>query len=333
MPKIETIETLAFLGGLGSVTSPILGVYGFGFYLTFPFFYPIALITGILGAIFSIRASTRVSKMPYRACQDLQMAGFLVLLVGFIAGLNWLMIISGTLIIIAYIECNALWKNIRQARQETGWPYVTVATAAESNWARRLSCRYCGAPLVVKTASAKGPWVRVKTLCPLDGTNELLRLPLARLDAWTSVFADRLHRCETCGERTAALIVVHQNGLITRLQPYCPDGHSNRIYRTIWTPLYPHVARTPDVDVGFRSPRRPPSLQPSIQVRFAHPIGPGRADVYTQVTPQRFHPIRTIPISSTEAPTANGSISFCHQCGVRVEPSDRYCFRCGTVIK
>ena len=53
--------------------------------------------------------------------------------------------------------------------------------------------------------------------------------------------------------------VIGQTGMSTRLQAYCPNGHRNQTFRRVWTPLFPHLARTPIVDVGFQGrPAIPP---------------------------------------------------------------------------
>jgi hypothetical protein len=243
-------------------------------------------------------------------------AGVLVLVVGIISLVNILTIISGILILVAGVECNTTWNRIQRARRQTGWPFSTVATATGSTWARRISCRFCGAPLVVYKASAHGPDVHIESQCPLDKTFDKIRLPLSRLESWAPVVADRLHRCEKCGERTAALIVIGQTGTSSKLRAYCPNRHYNPTFRRIWTPLYPHVARTPQVDVGFRDRPFGSQFQPTFQ--GAYPRG------VTQ--PQSIS-------ASTVIVTRPEQIGFCTQCGVKVEASDVYCFRCGHKIR
>ena len=329
MTKLETIHNLAIIGGIGAAISPVLTLIISPFYLNWywvsPYYFIysfgmvlflITFLTGILACVMAVRASGYVAKMPQRAASDLTAAGALVIVVGFIALLNILVIISGIVILIAGAECRETWKRIERARHRTGWPYTTVATAAGSIWSRRVSCRFCGAPLVTMSAMATGHLVRVETICPLDETRDTIRLPLSQLESWAPVIADRLHRCVKCGERTAALIIVRQTGVSSRLQAYCTRAHQNRIYRKIWTPLYPHVAQTPRVDVGFQSAPHPSQFRPSFQ---DHPHIP--------VT-------QPIPISaSTTVVTRAGPIRFCTQCGVNVESSDRYCSRCGATIR
>jgi hypothetical protein len=316
--KLDTIETLAILGGLGAVLSPIImllmstWVY-FPAYPYYPTFYHLSpaflmfmfsFFTGIIALLLAIRAAGFVSKMPNRAATELIAIGIMVIIVGFITMFNWLSILSGIVILVGGIESDAVWKRVQRARRQTGWPYYTVATATGYTWAHRLSCQFCGAPLIVKTVTSHGHSVQVYSQCPLDKTTETITLPLSQLEAWSPFLTDRLHRCEQCGNRTAALIVIGQDGMTTRLQAFCPHGHSNRFYRTIWTPLYPHVARTPAVDVGF-------------QIAQIHP---------------RFTP--SFPTPQTQPhPQSIRHQQYCNNCGVRIDTTDRFCFRCGNQIR
>ncbi|MFX1510817.1 MAG: hypothetical protein ACFFBR_10990 [Promethearchaeota archaeon] len=329
MTKLETIQNLAILGGLGAAFSPFLSLYvsaGHFLYVWMsPFYHLYGLgivlfillfLTGILACVMAVRAAGYAPKMPQRAASDLTGAGILVLVVGIISLVNILAIISGIFVLVAGVECNTTWHRIQRARRQTGWPYVTVATAAGSSWARRISCRFCGAPLVILRASARGPDVHIEMQCPLDKTFDKTRLPLSRLDSWTPVVADRLHRCEKCGERTVALIVIGQTGSVSKLRAYCPNRHYNSTFRRIWTPLYPHVAQTPQVDVGFQSRHDWSQFQPTFLRAYPRPI--------TQPQPISSSTVR---VNHTEP------IGFCTQCGVKVEISDVYCFRCGHQIQ
>jgi hypothetical protein len=254
--------------------------------------------------------------MPQRATSDLKVAGILVITVGIISLLNLLIIVSGILIFIAGTECDDVWKKIQRARAQTGWPFATVTTATGSSWARRTSCRFCGAPLVILTATSRGHTVTFRAQCPLDRTHDTLRLPLSQLDEWVTIIADRLHRCEQCGDRTAALIVISQTEFLSLLQAYCPSGHHNQTYRKIWTPLYPHVARTPPSDIKFQSNQ--------IQPRFRAAATIQRIDRITQ-------PI--IISSSPQLVSRPRLIRYCSQCGVQIEANDNFCFRCGNQIR
>ena len=323
MPKLSTIYNLAILGGLGAAVtpfitpligrflwfSPVFYFYGYGVVL-----FLLMVLMGILACVMAARAADFVSKMPQRAASDLKTTGILVIVVGVIALFNVLFIFFGILLLAIGIEADSIWKKIQQARIRTGWPFQTVATAAGNTWARQISCRFCGAPLVILNAFAKGHLVHVETQCPLDETHDSMKLPLSRLDSWTPVLTDRLHRCQKCGGRTAALIVVGQSGMSTSLEAYCIVGHRNRTHRRVWTPLYPHVARIPSTDVGFRSQPAPAQFQPT------------------------FHESQRVPkaqpiTSSTSVVSRTRQIQFCTQCGVKVDISDVYCFRCGHHIR
>ncbi len=290
---------------------PLYYIYGAGSILFFLLF-----LTGLLALILTIHTAQFTSKMPQRAATDLKTVGIVVIIVGIISIFNLVTIISGLLILAAGVECSSIWQKIRQARTKTGWPFNTVATAAGSTWARRMSCQFCGAPLVIMTASSYGHLVHIDTQCPLDETHETLQLPLSQLDIWAPVAADRLHRCVKCGERTIAQIIIRQTHVSSQLQAYCPHGHPNRIYRSIWTPLYPYVARIPSTDIGFQEARITPRFRPAI---FTPQIEP------------RQQPI-TISYSNIES-IRTGPIGYCTQCGVKIESSDRYCFRCGASIR
>jgi len=329
LTKLSTIQYLAILGGVGAVISPFIALYvsiatfprfyytplyylyGAGFILFFLLF-----LTGLLALILTIHTTQFISKMPQRAATDLKTVGIVVVTVGIISLLNLITIISGLLILAAGVECSTIWQKIRQARTKTRWPFDTVATAAGSPWARRMSCQFCGAPLIIMTASSSGHLVHIDAQCPLDETHDTLQLPLSQLDIWAPVAADRLHRCVKCGEQTIAQIIVRQTHVSSQLQAYCPHGHPNRIYRSIWTPLYPYVARIPSTDVGFQGARITPRFRP--------------AEFTPQIKPHQ----QPITISSSNIDIIRtGPIGYCTQCGVKIESSDRYCFRCGASIR
>jgi len=320
--ELDTIETLAILGGIGAVLSPMLAASGF---MIFPVIWQplylfnqlglilflLSFLGGIVGCIMAVRSGGFAKKMPQRAAWDLKYVGIVVLVVGILAPVNILQIISGLLILIAGVDVDETWRKIQRARGQTGWPYANVATAVGSDWTRRLSCRFCGAPLVVRAVKAKNHLVLVKTRCALDRTSDVIRLPLAQSEAWVPSVADRIHRCEKCGERTVALLVVRQDVHSTYLHPYCPRGHTNRNYRIVWTPMYPQLARTPAVDGG---------VQPLI-----HP----------QVLPYVTPVTQPIPISVRVSPTniRDLPIQYCSNCGVRIDYSDKFCYRCGSQIQ
>ncbi len=320
--ELDTVETLAILGGIGAVLSPIIAVSGLWFFpiIWHPFYYfsqlgilllLFSFLGGIVGCLMAVRSAGFVKKMPQRAAWDLKYIGIVVLVVGILAPVNILQIISGLLVLIAGVDVDETWRKIQRARRQTGWPYANVATAIGSDWTRRLSCRFCGAPLVVRAVQVRNHLVLVKTRCALDRTSDVIRLPLAQLESWVPSVADRIHRCEKCGERTVALLVVRQDGNSTYLHPYCPSGHPNRNYRIVWTPIYPHLARTPAVGVG---------VQPAI-----HP----------QVRPQVTPITQPIPISARVTPTniRDLPIQYCSNCGVRIDYSDKFCYRCGSQIQ
>jgi hypothetical protein len=329
LTKLSTIHNIAILGGVGAIISPFVSLYislvtfRIQYFSPFYFMYGVGsvlflllFLTGLISLILTIHTARFVSTMPQRAAGDLKTVGIVVVVVGIFSVFNLFTIISGLLILAAGVECGTIWEQIRQARTQTGWPLGTVATAVGSTWARRISCRFCGAPLVIMAASSFGHSVRVETQCPLDETHDTLQLPLSQLDAWAPVAADRLHRCVKCGIRTVAQIIVRQTPLVSQLQAYCPNGHPNRIYRKIWTPLYPHLARIPSTDVGFQESPSPLRYRPA---------------TFTPQTETLRQPI-TISARNTESIRA-GPIGYCTQCGVKVESSDRYCFRCGATIR
>ncbi|MFW9984514.1 MAG: hypothetical protein ACFFCB_07285 [Candidatus Odinarchaeota archaeon] len=320
--ELDTVETLAILGGIGAVLSPIITVSRFRMYpITWdPLFYVsqvglllllLSFLGGIVGCLMAVRSAGFVKKMPQRAAWDLKYIGIVILVVGILAPVNILQIISGLLVLIAGVDMAETWNKIQRARGQTGWPYANVATAVGSDWTRRLSCRFCGAPLIVRAVKARNHLVHVKTRCALDRTSDVIRLPLAQLESWVPSVADRIHRCEKCGERTVALLVVRQDANATYLHPYCPIGHSNRNYRIVWTPIYPQLARTPDVGVGGQ-----PQIQPQVR---------------PHVTPVR----QPIPISARVAQTniRDLPIQYCSNCGVRIDYSDKFCYRCGSQIQ
>ncbi len=341
MTSFERIETLGYIGGIGVIVSPFLkGIFSIQIKWFYPailynyIFFLMLIIFGIIAGTLTLRAVGVVRKIPHRAINDLIIAGILIVIPSLLS-IALLSLFFGLAILITGIEAEALWNNIRYARRKTGFPYVTVATAAGNEWARRLSCQFCGAPLVIKSAKAHGPWIHMICRCPLDKISEVIRLPLAYLESWVSTVADRLHRCEICGERTVGLIVTRQRVFNTTLQAFCSKNHRNVSYRKIWTPLYPHVARSPKIDPGFHSGAAVPPSVPSIQVKYARGISPGRAGIYTQITPISISTARSIPLhtSSTTTPIRDRQIRFCGQCGFKIGQSDRFCYRCGSRIQ
>ena len=316
--ELDTVETLAILGGIGAVLSPILAVSGIMFVpsIWYPIYYfsslgiillLLSVLGGLVGCIMAVRSGGFATKMPQRAAWDLKYIGIVVLVVGFLAPLNIFQILSGLLILMAGVDVDETWKKIQRARGQTGWPYANVATSVGSDWARRLSCRFCGAPLVVRAVKTRSHLVTVKTKCALDRTSDVIRLPLAQLESWVPSVADRIHRCEKCGERTVALLVVRQDANATYLHAHCPRGHPNRNFRIVWTPMYPQLARTPAVGVGVQ-----PQVQPQV-IPITQPI-----PISARVTPTR---IRDLPIQ------------YCSNCGVRINSSDKFCYRCGSQIQ
>ncbi len=339
--RTETIETLGILGGIGAVFGPIIpfGIYYVNFwsffFLAFGYLNLFAFLVGIIACALSLSAVGKVKIRPQQSVRDLQAAGILELIAGFICIFNWLIFVSAILILVAYNENDQLWRKIKFARQQTGFPYITVATAAGNIWNRRLSCRFCGAPLVVMAASSRGPQVRVKGVCPLDNTTDVIRLPLALLEEWAPTLADRLHRCQYCGERTAAQVITHQTYRTTRLRAYCPQNHPNRTYRYIWTPLYPHITNSPEIDVGFRSGGYQPRFYPSTGVGITQLRPFPQTVAYTTATQHGATSPRSLALSAQPEMLIQreGPITFCMQCGVRVEPMDRFCFSCGRRIR
>jgi hypothetical protein len=242
--------------------------------------------------------------------------------------------LSSIFVFIAGTEVGAVAQKIANARRQTGFLYGTVGTAAGGPWHRRLSCAYCGAPLVIMSAAPRGPSVQIETSCPLDQTHERQRLPLSQLEEWAPVLADRLHRCAQCGERTAALLMIDQGPFFTTLRPYCPSRH-RAPFRRIWTPLYSHVARSPAVDVSSHRADLQSRFQPSIRIH-----GSGGAQAPPPVGPQPF----TVPTISAPQPAALPwqpvtparpayQAQYCRVCGARLEPNDRFCYRCGVMTR
>jgi len=147
--ELDTIETLAILGGIGAVLSPMLAASGF---MIFPVIWQplylfnqlglilflLSFLGGIVGCIMAVRSGGFAKKMPQRAAWDLKYVGIVVLVVGILAPVNFLQIISGLLILVVGVDVGETWRKIQRARQQTGWPYATVATAVGSDWARRL---------------------------------------------------------------------------------------------------------------------------------------------------------------------------------------------------
>lgn len=290
-------------------------------------------LTGVVVCAMSFRAVDMARKMPHRAGRDLGAAGGVGLAVGFICFASFL-VLSSIFVVIASIEVGGVAKTIADARRQTGFLVGTVATAAGGPWHRRLSCAYCGAPLVVKSATPRGPNVLIETDCPLDQTRERQQLPLSQLQEWAPILADRLHRCAQCGERTVALILTSQGPLFTTLRPYCPRRHTGW-FRRIWTPLYPHVARSPPVDLSFHSANLQPRFQPSIRIYGAdgtQPLQPVQPSTYGVAITPAPQPV-AMPWQPVVPARAAYSTQFCRVCGVRIEPNDRFCYRCGIMIR
>jgi hypothetical protein len=338
LAKLETIDWLAIVGGIIAVISPLPMLLGYLPHINWTFpgtisaFIPFTIIVSFIGGvivyILALRASGFATKMPQRAGDDLVMAGAVLLTTGFGSLFNLVQILVGVFFLILGVEAKVVFKRIQRARRITGWPYATVPTSAGSSWARRLSCRFCGSPLIVQSAFSYNHLLDVSTRCPLDGTHETLQLPLSQLEDWTHTLADRLHRCDQCGERTTALIVVRQTGSHNLLKAYCPYTHSNNQFRKIWIPLYPYVAQPPTVDVGFHGGEsRPPT--PSVGLRLPT-IGriPSRSQIRAPSPPPVVQPI-PISVSTHPVTPQHRTQRFCTKCGVHCEPTDRFCFRCG----
>jgi hypothetical protein len=246
--------------------------------------------------------------------------GFAALICGLLALFNVLLIISGILIIVAGGVCDTIWGRVRRARRVTGFPWRGVATSLGGRWHSKLTCRFCGAPLVVLSAIGNQHLVLVNTICPLDKVTEQVKLPLAWMDGWIDAFRDRLHRCMKCGERTESLRASRQGRQYTRLRPHCSQ-HRTSAQRRIWSPLYSHIAARPEVDVGFRSQQAAPRrLHPSHRVYQTRGVSTVRV-----VTPDYPSPRKS---------TSRGGASrrFCSECGVRIELGDQYCYRCGFLL-
>ena len=337
--RLETAEALGLLGGtlaalnwvpmvfLLATLAHWMPLYG-GMFVVLP------IVTGFLVCGLSFRAATTGHKMPDRAKHDFIAAGVVGVVVGIICLFNFFLIVSSIFVLIAGSEASAVVDKIARARRQTGFPLGTVATAAGSPWHRRLSCAYCGAPLVVMSVAPQGPNVQVDTSCPLDQTHERQRLPLSQLEEWATVLADRLHRCEQCGERTAALLLIHQGAVFTTLRPYCPARHSTPM-RRIWTPVYSHVSRSPGVAATYPPGDFPTRFYPNIRVygpegvQPLQPFSPPSIGGSTPPVPQlTVLPWQPVPPSRAAYPTR-----FCRICGARVEPNDQFCCQCGAMIR
>ncbi|MFX1475868.1 MAG: hypothetical protein ACFFCO_10395 [Promethearchaeota archaeon] len=327
MSQFRAIETLGVLGGIGAVLSPLV-------VMVLPFRFPYLFILSpirwflilpvfmicITGAVVSIHASTLASKAPDTAGFRFLIVGFLALICGVLSFFNVLLMVSAILLIIAGGICDTIWSRVKRARRITGFPWRGVATSLGGRWHSKLSCRFCGAPLVILAAIGRQQVVLAKTLCPLDKVPELVTLPLAWMDGWIDVFRDRLHRCIKCGERTESLRTSRQGRHYTLLRVFC-SRHRVHARRKIWSPLYDHVARLPEFDVGFRSDHVAPRVRPV--VRECRPRGVSQGQV---VTPE-YPPIRR------RSPSYRGSSQrYCSECGVLVDVGDRYCFRCGYAL-
>ncbi|MDO8056078.1 MAG: hypothetical protein Q6361_04390 [Candidatus Hermodarchaeota archaeon] len=338
MAQLETIDRFAIIGGIIAVISPFFMVLGYipYIYLYIPWtvsvFFPFTIIVSLFGGVFTyilaLRASGFTTKMPQRAGDDLVIAGAVLLTSGIGSLFNLIQILVGILFLILGVEAKVVFKRIQRARRITGWPYATVATSAGSIWARRLSCRFCGSPLIVQSAISSSHLLEVATCCPLDETHERLQLPLSQLEAWTPTLADRLHRCDECGERTVTLIVVRQTGSSCFLKAYCPNTHPNNRFRKIWIPLYPYIAQTPTVDMGFqRGDHRSPTTSTGSQLVQIGTV-PSRSLRGAPSSPSIVQPI---PISVSTPPVIHQRRTqrFCSQCGATCDRTDRFCWVCG----
>jgi hypothetical protein len=334
LDHLETAEVIGLFGGTLAGLSWIPSfVLLFRIYYWMPI-YPVGLwfapaLTGFLVCGLSFHAAVIAQKTPERAKQNFNAAGIIGLIVGFLCFLNLALILSSIFVLIAGGEANAAVETIAQARRRTGFPLRTVATAAGGPWNRRLSCAYCGAPLVVTAVAPQRPDVRIEARCPLDGIHDRQRLPLSQLEEWAPVLADRLHRCVRCGERTAALLVIHQGVLFTTLHPVCPNQH-NTPFRRVWTPVYSHVAQVPPVDAGYRA-----AGVPSLRVYGAQGVQPAQPLASRPMTgPTTPPPQFAIPPSQPATPTpAPYPPRFCRICGARVEADDQFCCQCGGMIQ
>lgn len=339
LDRLETAEALGLFGGTLAALNwvPVVLLLA-RFYFWIPFygsmFVALPAVAGFVVCGLSFRAATMAQKMPDRAKRDLNTAGVLSLAVGIFCLFNFFLIVGGLFVLIAGSEAGAVVDKIARARRQTGFPLGTVATAAGSAWHRRLSCAYCGAPLVVTSVVPQGPDVQVDTSCPLDQTHDHQRLPLSQLGEWATVLADRLHRCEQCGERTAALVLIHQGTAFTTLRPYCPLRHSTPL-RRIWTPVYSHVSRSPAADATYQPADIPSRFHPTVRVygpEGLQPLQPfGRPSIDGSIPPA---PQSTIPPWQPVPPTrAAYPTRFCRICGARVDPNDQFCCQCGAMIR
>ena len=340
MGRVETIETLTIMGGLLAVIGSLgvitraLGTLWYWSYIWSPFslWMLIALViawaVGLVGGVIALISYALVRDSPETAGWRTIMLGMGILIVSLLSPLNLVLLPPGLLLLAAGYLCEDLWGRILWARRQTGFPLSSVATTHGGPWHRRLSCRFCGAPLVVLHAKARGPKLIVRTVCPLDGVTEEMNLPLSQMEEWIPVLGDRLHRCARCGERTTSLIPVRSAGMDTWLKPLCPVHHTHGATRKVWTPLYYRVAGNPGPDPGFRRATiYPHTISPAIQTIPTRI--PWRQNVVS-IT----HPTGGVAHGRLYGGVESGRIiRFCHNCGVRVEPEDVYCFNCGERLK
>jgi hypothetical protein len=339
LDRLETAEALGMFGGTLAALNWVPAVlflarvqYLMLLYGGVLVFLP--AVTGFFVCGLSFRAATMAQKMPDRAKRDFNAAGIVGVVVGIFCFFNFFLVVSSIFVLIAGSEAGAVVDKIARARRQTGFPLGTVATATGSPWHRRLSCAYCGAPLVVMSVAPRGPDVQVDTSCPLDKTHDRQRLPLSQLEEWATVLADRLHRCEQCGERTAALLLIHQGAVFTTLRPYCPVRHSTPL-RRIWTPVYSHVSRSPAVDVTYQPADVPSRFAPTIRVYGPEGIQPlqpfSRSSIGGSTPPVPRSTV--LPWESVVPTRAAYPTRFCRICGARIEPTDRFCYQCGAMIQ
>ncbi len=326
MSQFTSAETLGILGGIGAVLSPLVALmlpFSFPYlFLLSPIrwflFLPLFMIC-LSGAVISIHASSYVQRTPDKAGFRFLLIGFIILICGILSMFNFILILSGISLIIAGGVCDTIWGRVKRARRVTGFPWRGVATSLGGRWHSKLSCRFCGAPLVVLSAIGSRHLVLVKTICPLDKVSELIKLPLAWMDGWTDVFQDRLHRCVKCGERTEHLRTSHQGRNYVRVNAFC-GRHRTNAWRRIWAPLYHNVAGRPEVDVGFHSQHVVPGRHPTVRVHR-----PVRVSPVQTATPQ-------YPRVRQRSVQRGISRQFCSDCGVQVEVGDEYCYRCGSLL-